>query len=287
MCGSMDTLTARAPDSIIRHDAEGFDGMRKAGQLAASCLDMLVAEVKPGADSARLDDLAYQFIRDHGAVSATVGYRGFGHALCISPNHVICHGIPGGKPVNAKPMKDGDILNIDITVVLDGWHGDTSRMYWAGEPKVLARRLTDVTYECLWAGIDQVKPGNTLYDIGKAIQDRAEADGFTTVHDFCGHGLGKRFHQAPNVVHYGEIRDAAGRAHRAPATVLEPGMFFTIEPMICAGKPDMRVLRDGWTAVTRDRSLTAQFEHAVAVTEDGVEVFTRSPAGYDRPPYAG
>ena len=270
---------------IKLHPPEDFEGMRTAGRLAASCLDMIAAEVRPGVSTGRLDDLIREFVFDHGAVSATIGYRGYRHASCISLNHVICHGIPGGKPVNAKPMREGDIANIDITLVLDGWHGDTSRMYYAGEPKVLAQRLTDVTFECLWAGIEQVKPGNTLYDIGKAIQDRAAEDGFTTVHDFCGHGLGRVFHQAPNVVHYGEYRDATGHVHRAPDTVLEPGMFFTIEPMICTGRPDARILRDGWTAVTRDRSLTAQFEHALAVTEDGYEIFTRSPKGLDRPPY--
>lgn len=265
---------------------EGFEGMRAAGQLAAGVLDMLAPLVVPGADTAELDRLAREYVLDHGAVSGTIGYRGYRHALCISPNHVICHGIPGGKPVNAKPMREGDIANIDVTVVLDGWHGDTSRMFWAGEPKVLARRLTDVTFEAMWAGIEQVRPGATLRQVGQAIQDRAEADGFTTVHDFCGHGLGRVFHTQPNVVHYGRVK-AGGQWLEAPDTELVPGMFFTIEPMICAGKPDMRILRDGWTAVTKDRSLTAQFEHSIGVTQDGYEAFTLSPAGLHRPPYAG
>ena len=265
---------------------EGFAGMRAAGQLAAGCLDMLAPLVVPGADTAELDRLAREYVLDHGAVSGTIGYRGYRHALCISPNHVICHGIPGGKPVNAKPMREGDIANIDVTVVLDGWHGDTSRMFWAGEPKVLARRLTDVTFEAMWAGIEEVRPGATLRQVGQAIQDRAERDGFTTVHDFCGHGLGRVFHTQPNVVHYGRVK-AGGQWLEAPDTELVPGMFFTIEPMICAGRPDMRILRDGWTAVTKDRSLTAQFEHAVGVTEDGYEAFTLSPAGLHRPPYGG
>jgi methionyl aminopeptidase len=278
-------LRLRPAEEFVIHGPEGFEGMRRAGQLAAACLDMLAPLVVPGADTAELDRLAYEFVSDHGAVSGTIGYRGYRHALCISPNHVICHGIPGGKPVNAKPLRDGDITNIDVTVVLDGWHGDTSRMFFAGEPKVLAKRLCDATFEALWAGIDQVRPGATLRDVGAAIQARAEADGFTTVHEFCGHGLGRAFHQPPNVVHYGELR-VGGEVLRAPDTKLVEGMFFTIEPMICAGRPEMKVLRDGWTAVTKDRSLTAQFEHAIGVTADGCEVFTRSPAGLDRPPYA-
>ena len=274
----------QAASPFPTYGEEGFEGMRRAGHLAASVLDMLAPEVVPGADTARLDRLAREFVADHGAHSATIGYRGYRHALCISPNHVVCHGIPGGKPINAKPMRDGDIANIDVTVVLEGWHGDTSRMFYAGEPKVLAKRLTDVTFEAMWAGIDLVRPGASLRDIGQAIQDRAAADGFTTVHEFCGHGLGRRFHVAPNVVHYGRIK-IAGHWHEAPDTRLVPGMFFTIEPMICAGRPESRILKDGWTAVTKDRSLTAQFEHSIGVTETGYEVFTRSPQGLDRPPY--
>lgn len=272
-------------DTIPTYGPEGFEGMRKAGQLAASCLDMLASEVRPGANTAYLDRLAYEFIRDHGALPATVGYRGYRHNLCISPNHVICHGIPGSKPVNAKPMREGDITNIDVTVIVDGWHGDTSRMFYVGEPNVKARRLVDTTFEALWKGIEVVRPGATLYDIGMAIQTHAEAAGFSVVRDFCGHGVGKQFHTAPNVVHYAEYRDNFGHRITAPSTPLVEGMFFTIEPMINVGKPDIKMLKDGWTAVTRDKSLTAQFEHSLGVTADGYEIFTRSPAGLDRPPY--
>ncbi|MEM9421892.1 MAG: type I methionyl aminopeptidase [Pseudomonadota bacterium] len=279
-------FTPDHPTNIPTYGEEGFEGMRQAGQLAARCLDMLAPLVVPGVDTARLDQLAYEFIQDNGAVSATIGYRGFRNALCISPNHVICHGIPGAKPTNAKPLANGDITNIDVTIVIDGWHGDTSRMFYVGEPKVKAKRLTDVTYEALWKGIEVVKPGNTLRDIGRAIQDHAEGAGFSVVRDFCGHGVGERFHVPPNIVHYAEFKDKLGRTHRAPDIPLVKGMFFTIEPMINAGKPDARMMKDGWTAVTRDRSLSAQFEHSIGVTETGYEVFTQSPAGLDRPPYA-
>ncbi|GGY53641.1 type I methionyl aminopeptidase [Parvularcula lutaonensis] len=274
-----DTLAPRAT-GFTRHGPEGFEGMRKAGRLAAECLDMLTKEVRPGVETQKLDDLAYQFILDHGATSATIGYRGYRHALCISPNHVICHGMP-----SSKTLKDGDIANIDVTVIVDGWHGDTSRMFYAGEPKVKAKRLVDVTFECLWKGIEVVRPGANLRDVGRAIQTHAEGHGFSVVRDFCGHGLGKVFHCPPNVVHYEQYTDRDGITHTAPDIVLEEGMFFTIEPMINAGKPEAKMLRDGWTAVTRDKSLSAQFEHSIAVTEDGYEVFTKSPAGLDRPPY--
>ena len=275
------TEAPRRTGEIRLHTAEDFEGMRKAGKLAASCLDMLAEHVKPGVATEDLDRRAYEFVMDHGAVPATIGYRGYRHSTCISLNHVICHGIPG-----PKKMKDRDIANIDVTVIVDGWHGDTSRMFYAGEPKVLARRLTDVTFESLWKGIKAVKPGNTLRDIGRAIQSHAEAAGFSVVRDFCGHGLGRVFHDAPNVVHYAEYRDSFLQIHRAPDIPLREGMFFTIEPMINAGKPDVKMLKDGWTAVTRDRSLTAQFEHSVGVTADGFEVFTASPKGLDQPPYA-
>jgi len=266
---------------IKLHGAEAFEGMRAAGRLAASALDMVAEHVAPGVSTQRIDDLVLEFVMDHGAVPATVGYRGYRHASCISLNHVVCHGIP-----SEKTFKDGDIANIDVTVIVDGWHGDTSRMFYAGEPKVKAQRLCDVTFEAMWKGIDAVKPGATLYDIGKAIQSHAEGAGYSVVRDFCGHGLGRLFHDAPNVVHYGEFMDRTGYVHQADKTELKPGMIFTIEPMINIGKPDVKLLKDGWTAVTRDKSLTAQFEHSVGVTEDGVEVFTKSPAGRDRPPYA-
>ncbi|MEO1015644.1 MAG: type I methionyl aminopeptidase [Pseudomonadota bacterium] len=266
---------------IRLHSKEDFEGMRAAGRLAASCLDMLADHVHPGATTADLDTLVREFVLDHGALSATIGYRGYRHATCISLNHVICHGIPSDRL-----LKDGDIMNIDVTVIVDGWHGDTSRMYFAGEPKVKARRLVDTTYEAMMAGIGAVKPGATLRDIGEAIQKIAEAKGFSVVRDFCGHGLGRVFHDAPNVVHYGSYRDRFAGVQRAPATELRPGMFFTIEPMINEGKPDVRMLKDGWTAVTRDKSLSAQFEHSIGVTEDGCEIFTASPARRDRPPYS-
>ncbi len=262
---------------IKLHRSEDFDGMRKAGRLAAECLDMIAEHVKPGVATGHLDDLIRAFVFDHGAISATIGYRGYRHASCISLNHVICHGIPSDKLV-----KDGDIMNIDVTVIVDGWHGDTSRMYWAGEPKVKARRLVDTTYEALMKGIEAITPGKSLRDIGRAIQTHAEAQGFSVVRDFCGHGLGRVFHDAPNVVHYAEYRDRLG-VHKAPDIELKPGMFFTVEPMINEGKPDVKLLKDGWTAVSRDKLLSAQFEHSVGVTETGVEIFTKSPAGLDRP----
>lgn len=265
---------------IKRHPPEAFEGMRKAGRLAAECLDMISEHVAPGISTAALDDRIREFVFDHNALSATIGYRGYRHASCISLNHVICHGIPG-----PKPLKNGDIMNIDVTVIIDGWHGDTSRMFYAGEPKVKARRLVDTTYEAMMAGINAVKPGATLYDIGKAIQTIAEAQGFSVVRDFCGHGLGQVFHDAPNVVHYAEYRDRMGNTHKAAGTVLEQGMFFTIEPMINNGKPDVKLLKDNWTAVSRDKSLSAQFEHSIGVTADGVEIFTKSPKGLDQPPY--
>jgi len=267
--------------TIKTHGPEGLAGMRAAGALAAQCLDMLVPHVKPGVTTQALDDLARAFVLDHGALPACVGYRGYRHTICTSINHVICHGIP-----SPKPLKNGDIVNIDVTVIVDGWHGDTSRMFFAGEPKVKAKRLCDVTFECLWRGIEQVKPGKTLYDIGAAIQSHAEGNGFSVVRDFCGHGVGRVFHDAPNIVHYGEVKDRFSGRHRAPDTVLEPGMFFTIEPMINEGKPDVKLLKDNWTAVTRDKSLTAQFEHSLGVTETGFEIFTTSPSGHNQPPYA-
>ena len=274
-----DTMT-KAERGIKIHDAENFDGMRRAGRLAAEALDMLTDKVVPGIATSKLDALVREFVLDNGALSATIGYRGYRHATCISLNHVICHGIPSPKPV-----KDGDIMNIDVTVIVDGWHGDTSRMYYAGEPKVKARRLTETTYACLMAGIDAVKPGATLYDIGRAIQTLAEGEGFSVVRDFCGHGLGRVFHDAPNVVHYAEYKDRFSGISRAPDTPLQEGMFFTIEPMINEGKPEVKFLKDGWTAVARDKSLSAQFEHSIGVTADGAEIFTKSPKGLDSPPY--
>ena len=258
--------------AVSVHGPEGFAGMRKAGRLAAEVLDLMVPEVKPGVTTAALDKLAFDYVMDHGAVPACVGYRGYRHTLCTSLNHVVCHGIP-----NDRPLKDGDILNIDVTVIVDGWHGDTSRMYYAGEPKRKAERLVETTYESMIRGINTVKPGATTGDIGFAIQSFAEDEQHcAVVRDFCGHGLGRIFHAMPNIVHY-------GRAGQGIA--LKPGMFFTIEPMINLGGYAVKVLSDGWTAVTRDRSLSAQFEHSVGVTQDGFEIFTLSPKGWHQPPY--
>ncbi|MEO0982385.1 MAG: type I methionyl aminopeptidase [Pseudomonadota bacterium] len=271
----MTTTTKTTTDLPIRtgeirqHGPEGFEGMRRAGRLVAACLDMLVDEVKPGVSTGRLDDLIRQFVFDHGALSATLGYRGYRHASCISLNHVVCHGIPG-----PKALKDGDILNIDVTLILDGWHGDHSRMYVAGRPRRKAERLMDVTYEAMMAGIAAIKPGARFGDIGGAITRIAHKNRLAVVEDFCGHGLGQIFHDEPNVVH-------SARAGTGPE--LKPGMFFTVEPMLNIGRKDVGILPDGWTAVTRDRQLSAQFEHSVGVTEDGVEIFTASPAGLHTP----
>jgi methionyl aminopeptidase len=255
--------------AIKLHDAEGFEGMRRAGRLAAECLDLLVPEVGPGVVTDDLDRMAREFILDHGALPACLFYRGYAKTLCISPNHVVCHGIPG-----ERVLREGDIINIDVTVVVDGWHGDTSRMYGVGEVAPRARRLVDITCEALQRGIAVVKPGATFGDIGHVIQSYVEAQRCSVVQDFCGHGLGQVFHDNPNVLHYG-----------APGSgpVLKPGMFFTIEPMVNLGKSSVKLLADGWTAVTRDKSLSAQFEHSVGVTETGVEIFTLSPKGLDKP----
>ncbi|ADJ25167.1 methionine aminopeptidase, type I [Hyphomicrobium denitrificans ATCC 51888] len=263
--------SATRDGKIPLHDAEAFAAMRKAGRLAAEALDMLVPIVQPGVTTAEIDDLVLAFALDHGALPATLNYRGYRYATCTSINHVVCHGMP-----NDKPLRVGDIINIDVTLIVDGWHGDTSRMYSAGEVSRRAQRLMDVTYESLVRGIAVVKPGNTTGDIGAAIQTFAEDERCSVVRDFCGHGLGRVFHDRPNILHYGEPGEGV---------ILEPGMLFTIEPMINLGKPHVKILADGWTAVTRDRELSAQFEHTVGVTETGCEIFTASPAGYDFPPY--
>jgi methionyl aminopeptidase len=256
---------------IPLHDADAFAAMRKAGRLAAEALDMLAPVVKPGVTTTEIDDLVLAFALDHGALPATLNYRGYRYSTCTSVNHVVCHGMP-----NDKPLRGGDIVNIDVTLIVDGWHGDTSRMYPVGEVSRRAERLMDVTYESLMRGIAAVKPGNTTGDIGAAIQTFAEAERCSVVRDFCGHGLGRVFHDRPNVLHYGEPGEGV---------ILEPGMLFTIEPMINLGKPHVKILADGWTAVTRDRELSAQFEHTVGVTETGCEIFTTSPAGLHFPPY--
>ncbi|WP_333795555.1 type I methionyl aminopeptidase [Hyphomicrobium sp.] len=259
----------RETGAIKRHGPEAFAAMRKAGQLAAAALDMLAPHVVPGVTTEELDRLALDFALANGAIPAPLNYRGFSKSICTSINHVVCHGIPG-----PKPLREGDIINIDVTLIVDGWHGDTSRMFAVGAISRRAERLIEVTYEALKLGIEQVKPGNTLGHIGAAIQTFAENERCSVVRDFCGHGLGRLFHDRPNILHYGEAGEGA---------VMEPGMFFTIEPMINLGKPHVKVLSDGWTAVTRDRELSAQFEHTVAVTETGVEVFTHSPAGLEWP----
>ncbi len=258
--------------TIKLHTEEGFEGMRAAGRLAATILDEVANLVQPGVTTESIDTAIREMMLDGGSVPATLGYRGYTHSSCISINHVICHGIPG-----PKVLKDGDILNVDVTPLLNGWHGDTSRMFYAGEPSIKARRLVDVTYDCLMLGIDAAsKPGARLGDIGAAIEAHARQFRYGVVREFCGHGLGRLFHDAPEVVH-------AAKAGTGPE--LKPGMFFTIEPMINLGKPWAKVLGDGWTAVTRDKSLSAQFEHSMAITEDGVEIFTKSPTGRDKPPY--
>lgn len=258
-------------DGIRIYDRSDFAGMHAAGELAARILDEVAALVTPGVTTAVLDDFIRNAVEDAGATSATIGYKGYEHASCISVNHVVCHGIPGGKL-----LKDGDILNIDVTVIVDGWFGDTSRMYVAGKLPRKAERLIQVTHDALFKGIEAVKPGNTFGDIGHAIQAYVEAHRMSVVRDFCGHGLGRVFHAPPNVLHY-------GRAGTGP--VLEEGMFFTIEPMVNLGRPETKVLSDDWTAVTRDKSLSAQFEHSVGVTSDGAEIFTLSPAGRFHPTY--
>lgn len=256
-------------DGIRIYEASDFAGMHKAGALAARILDEVAPMVRPGATTAEIDDEITRQVREAGATSATIGYKGYQHASCISVNHVVCHGIPG-----PKVLKDGDILNIDVTVIVDGWYGDTSRMYVAGKLSRKAERLIQVTHDALMLGIEAVKPGNTFGDIGHAIQSYVEAERMSVVRDFCGHGLGRVFHAPPNVLHY-------GRPGTGP--VLEEGMFFTIEPMVNLGRPETKVLADDWTAVTRDKSLSAQFEHSVGVTATGADIFTLSPAGLFHP----
>ena len=250
---------------------ERLDGMRLAGRLTAEALDMLVEHVKPGVRTDELDRLAFEFALDNDCIPAPLNYRGFKGSICTSLNHVVCHGIPGGRV-----LKEGDIINLDVTLIKDGWHGDSSRMYTVGEISRKAERLIEITYECLMRGIAVVKDGATTGDIGHAIQTYAESEKCSIVREFCGHGLGRVFHKQPNILHYGN----AGEGVK-----LSTGMFFTIEPMINLGRSDVKVLGDGWTAVTRDKSLSAQFEHSIAVTDTGCEIFTKSPKGLDKPPY--
>jgi methionyl aminopeptidase len=254
---------------------EEIEGMRVAGRLAADVLDYITPYVKPGVTTGHLDKLCHEFMVDvQGTIPAPLNYAPPGHrpypkSVCTSVNHQVCHGVPGDKV-----LRHGDIVNIDVTVIKDGWHGDTSRMFYAGEPSVQAKRLCDVTYEAMWRGIAAVRPGATLGDIGFAVQRHAESHGFSVVREFCGHGIGKRFHEEPQILHYG--RPGQGMK-------LVPGMTFTVEPMINAGKRDIRQLADGWTIVTADHSLSAQWEHTILVTADAYEVLTVSP-GMPAPP---
>jgi len=267
---TIETVTIR-PDGIKLYEPTDFEPMHRAGRLAAEALDMLVPHVEPGVTTEFLDDLVLDFALAHGATPAPLNYRGFPKSICTSINHVVCHGIPG-----PKPLKNGDIVNIDVTLIVDGWHGDTSRMFCVGDVSRRAERLIEITHECLELGMAAVKPGVKTGAIGAAIQAHAEAQRCSVVKDFCGHGLGRAFHERPNILHYGTPEDGV---------LIEEGMFFTIEPMINIGKASVKVLADGWTAVTRDRQLSAQFEHTIGVVKDGIEVFTRSPAGLERPPY--
>lgn len=249
-----------------------FDGMRKAGKLAAQTLDFITPYVKPGVTTGTLDDLLEKFMRDGGGIPATIGYHGYEKASCISPNHVICHGIPSPT----KVLNEGDIINIDITVILNGWYGDTSRMYYVGKPSIKAKKLVETTYHTMMAGIAECKPGNTTGDIGYAMQKMARSAGFSVVRDFCGHGIGRVFHSLPNILNYGV---------RGTGVELVPGMVFTVEPMLNVGTHEALILSDGWTAITKDRKLSAQFEHSVGITETGVEIFTLSEKGWTFPPY--
>ncbi|MCE1238003.1 MAG: type I methionyl aminopeptidase [Hyphomicrobiales bacterium] len=265
------TAPLKNTGAIRLYGPEAFEGLRKAGRFAAECLDAVADLARPGVTTQEIDDFVFRFAVDRGAFPATLNYRGYNKSVCTSINHVVCHGIP-----NDKPLREGDIVNIDVTFVLDGWYGDSSRMYPIGEVKRAAERLIDVTYESLLRGIAAVRPGKTTGDIGHAIQTYVEAERCSVVRDFCGHGIGRLFHDTPNILHYGEP---------GQGVELKPGMVFTIEPMVNLGRPHVKVLADGWTAVTRDRSLSAQFEHMLGVTETGCEVFTFSPKGLHKPPY--
>ncbi|SUB01610.1 Methionine aminopeptidase [Pannonibacter phragmitetus] len=263
------TAPLKNTGQVRLYSPEDFKAMHKAGQVTAECLDGLADLVKPGVTTQELDDFVYRFGRDKGVLPATLYYRGYTKASCTSINHVVCHGIP-----NDKPLREGDIVNIDVTFVVDGWYGDSSRMYPVGELKRSAERLIEVTYESLLLGIEAARPGNTTGDIGYAIQTFVEKERCSVVRDFCGHGVGQLFHDTPNILHYGR---------KGEGIELKPGMIFTIEPMVNLGKPQVKVLSDGWTAVTRDRSLSAQFEHAIGITDTGCEIFTLSPKGLHRP----
>ncbi len=269
--GLVDEPIEQTKGKIRLYGPEAFEGMRAAGRLVAEALDLMAEHVKPGVTTERLDRLMFEFALDHRAYPATLNYRGYRYSICTSINHVVCHGAPG-----SKQLREGDILNIDGTLILNGWHGDSSRMYAVGPINRKAERLIQVTYESLVRGVAAVKPGHTTGHIGQAIQRYVESERFSVVRDFCGHGVGDVFHSPPNILHYGK---------NGEGIALEPGMIFTIEPMVNAGKAATKVLNDGWTAVTRDKSLSAQFEHTIGVTSTGVEVFTYSPKGWHCPPY--
>jgi methionyl aminopeptidase len=268
---AMREAALKRPREVEVHGPEAFAAMRKSGRLTAEILDYITPFVKPGVTTGELDQLCHEYHRAHGAIPGPLNYRGYPKSICTSVNHIVCHGIPGDRV-----LKDGDIINIDVSPIVDGWFGDSSRMYFVGDVKLKARRLVECTYKAMMKGIAAIRPGATLGDIGYAIQSYAEGERFSVVRDFCGHGIGRVFHQAPNVMHFGEAGEGM---------VLEPGMIFTVEPMINAGRYETKILDDGWTAVTRDKSLSAQFEHTVGVTETGVEIFTLSPKGYTFPPY--
>ena len=250
---------------------EKFEKMKIAGSLASKTLDMLTNEIKEGISTNKIDKLGFEFIRDNGGYSAPLYYRGYEKSLCTSLNHVICHGIPG-----ERILEEGDIVNVDVTAIVDGYYGDTSRMYSIGKISVKAQNLIDATYESLMRSIKILKPGVKLGDIGNEIQTYVEAKGFSVVRDFCGHGIGDKFHEPPNILHYGKKNTGAE---------LKPGMTFTIEPMINSGKFEVKILDDGWTAVSKDKSLSAQFEHTVGIKDNGYEIFTESAKGYLKPPY--
>ncbi len=253
------------------NDQEKFLGMKKAGSLAAETLDEVTPYVKPGVTTDKLDKICYEFIRDNGGYSAPLYYRGFPKSCCTSVNHVVCHGIP-----TEKYLKDGDIINIDVTAIIDGWHGDTSRMFYSGEVSVKSKNLISTTYNSMMNAISIVKSGIHLGDIGETIQTFVEKNGFSVVRDFCGHGIGRIFHEPPNILHYGKNGDGIE---------LKTGMVFTIEPMVNEGSYNTKLLNDGWTAVTKDKSLSAQFEHTIGVTDNGYELFTKSKKKYEQPPY--
>ena len=261
-----------AKEDLTIYPLSDFEGLRRAGRLAAETLDYITDYVVPGVSTEALDTLLEKFMRDGGGIPANIGYHGFPKASCISPNHVICHGIPSAD----KILQSGDIINIDITVIVDGWHGDTSRMYYVGKPSVQARRLVETTYDTMMAGIRAARPGATLGDLGYAMETEALKKGYSVVEDYCGHGIGRVYHSLPNVLNYGVPGEGLH---------LQPGLVFTVEPMVNVGGPETRTLSDGWTVVTRDRTLSAQFEHTIGITPDGYEIFTLSPKGYTKPPY--